>query len=277
MFFENSETEREIGKETKTKEENKKETKEEIIKKLLQGKEITKEEASKIEEGITKANPRIPYKHIIKEEIGRGHSSIVYEINYDKPRKLAAKIIISNQREELDEGTIKEYAYLKLFYKRKRKVPKPKGIFNVYDPEKRIFKVAIVMEKIEGKTLEQIINENNEKLEQGVDIEEMTEEIQQYLKIRKEAEKETRKLRRTGHESVYLANEERYFEGITDDFDEYFFEETEFPARNIIYEEKTGDIRIIDFGLDKINYKKYLATQKNYQRKKETRRLREEN
>ncbi len=207
-----------------------------VMRKLLEGKEINQLEAQLIGDTKELADPRVPFRFILdtEKEPNIGHSAKVYEIKHDSPgtkddkyQGIVAKVINQIYHEKTFRELLgKEMSALHHFYKRRRKVPKPKGMFNAYNPQKKTFELAIVMQKAEGMTLEELGEKH------GYD--------NLYKKVRALADEETAKLKEIGHRSRYLE-----ISGL-----EYI------PGKNIIYNPHTEELKIVDFGSDNIDYKK---------------------
>ncbi len=196
--------------------------KQEILEKLKAGEIISPYVASQLGK-TAQADKRFPFRFMVDPNMTSdfGHTCNIYDVKYDKPKKLVAKVFYDN----FSYKAAFEWEMMHLFRKRRRKVPKAKGIFNIYNPHTRSFEKALVMEKIEGETLEQMIRRKKTKDEE-------------FLEAATKAEKELRALKEIGNARMYSDIEE--------------------GKRNIIINPLTKEITIIDFGNDEFVYKKYF-------------------
>lgn len=181
-----------------------------LVKKLLEGEELTFEEAEKIGDSST-INENHPIKYSLSKKgmVGFGSYGTYYDIAH-KDDNLVVKI--PNDSEELDilinGKEIQEHGYHGGL-----KCPKPEGMYNVYNPETKKFKVGFVMQKVKGRPLRH--------LERGIGVDKET--LDYFYKMR---DHEFSKLDKLG----LIPND------ILDD-------------KNILCDPETKDYHIIDFDL----------------------------
>jgi len=202
---------------------NKKDTKlrKNLLRKLVREEELTKEEAMTLGE-ISKANLDLPFKYVIRGDQFLGHkvySDVVKSVSpiCSTTQNLVAKLGNYNSRNitlNKEVALTNEYndhcPVYEENYSLNANITKPYGIFNVYDLTQKRFRPALVLEKVEGKSLVQL-TEKDIQLDSDL-----------YHRLKKQAEKEFRKLTQK-------------------------FILSDFEDRNIIVEEGTGKVYIIDF------------------------------
>lgn len=141
-----------------------------LVRNLLDGNSITQREASYLGD-TSKASKEFPFSYVIRSDrfIDGGAYGNVYPIEgYNH-------LVVKVEKSPEDEyhsiprgGRTQKYLHEKGF-----NVPKPIGMFNIYDIKEKKFSKGLVMERINGQTLYQIDSNRNpsEKLKQKIERE----------------------------------------------------------------------------------------------------------
>jgi len=194
-----------------------------LLRKLIEGKELTFNEANTLEK--TSPNSSFPFKYIIVEKLKeQGANAEIYLTKSKNPR--IAKL-------GYEKTLLNGYKIQREFKKRGVKVANPRGMFRVYNPNLKRFFTAFVMEYAKGENLSKIELENPE-----------------FEIVQKKLEKEIKKMKKLGYKSYYARS--KYL-------DESFFG---LKLENILYDKATGRITLLDFDFDKLDTKK-LYTNEN--------------
>ncbi|HIG95002.1 MAG TPA: serine/threonine protein kinase [Nanoarchaeota archaeon] len=192
-----------------------------LLRKLVKEEELSLKEAQMLG-GANKANLNLPFKYIIRGDQFLGHKdysdvaknvSPICSITQNLVAKLGnsdSRLVTPNKKTALTNEYNDHCPVYEESYNLNANITKPYGIFNVYDLTQKQFRPAFVLEKINGKSLVQLTEKG---LKQKSDL---------YNRLEKQSRKELRKLTQR-------------------------FIPVDFEDRNIIVEESTGKVYIIDF------------------------------